>query len=177
MNAICQFLHPSPRKAILKVMVIHSNLMMMGLQDIKCFNNIECKGEIVCCDHNNQLCQIPHSDGDQEQMWHNEVKNHLHGTRNPKKAKKQHVNQILTNPAPTKLDADSHSPGFDVATIRAITAIKFGDDAASDKEIQLCIQTLGSNSTTPEEQAIGRFTCRKLKSLSNWDVWKKGEHK
>ena len=41
----------------------------------------------------------------------------------------------------------------------------------------MCIQTLGLDSATPEEQALGRFTCRKLKSLSNWSVWKKGEHK
>ena len=148
----------------------------------KCFNDIECEGKSVNHNHIDQPCQIPHSDGDWEQMWHNEVKEqHLLHTRNPKKVKKQHVNQILTKLAPTELNEDSHLPEFDIATIRAITAIKFGDataDAASDEEIrQLCIQTLGSNSTTPKEQALGRFTRRKLKSSSNWNAWKKGEHK
>ena len=95
-------------------------------------------GEIVPCNHNDQLCQILHSDGDWEQMWHTEVKNHLGSTRNPMKVKKQHVNQILTKLAPTELDADSHSPEFDVATIHAIAAVKSGDTAAasaSDEEI------------------------------------------
>ena len=64
-------------------------------------------------------------------MCHNEVKNHLQSTRNPKKVKKQHVNQILTKLAPTELDADFHSPEFDIATIGAITAVKFGDAAAA----------------------------------------------
>ena len=39
------------------------------------------------------------------------------------------------------------------------------------------INTIGSDSTTPEEQALGRFTRRKLKKLANWDDWKAGEHK
>ena len=95
--------------------------------------------------------------------------------------KKQHINQIPTKVVPTELDADSHSPEFDIATIQAITTIKFGNAAAaaaaaSDEEITLCIQTPGSKSTTPEEQALGRQTRRKLKLLSNWDTWKRGEH-
>ena len=32
----------------------------------KCFNSVECKGEIAQYDHNNQLHQILHSDVDQE---------------------------------------------------------------------------------------------------------------
>ena len=75
--------------------------------------------------------------------------------------KNQQINQIPTKLAQPELDTDSHSPKFDIATIRAITAVKFGDAtaaAASDEEMQLCIQTLGSDSTTPEEQDLGRFT-------------------
>ena len=52
--------------------------------------------------------------------------------------KRQHINQILTKLALTALDADFHSPEFDITTIRAITALKFGDAtaaAASDEEI------------------------------------------
>ena len=136
----------------------------IGTTICKCFDNVECKGEIAHCSCNDQLCQISHSDGDREQMCHNEVKNHLESTRNPKKVKKWHVNWILTKLAPIELDADSHSPEFDVSTIQAITAVKLGDAAAaSDEETCLRLQTLGSNSTTPKEQALGRFTCQKLK--------------
>ena len=100
-------------------------------------------------------------------MWHNEVKQHLQSTRNPKKVKKQQINQILTKLAPTDLDADFHLPEFDIATVGAITAIKFGDAttaAASDDEIRLCFQTLGSDSATPKAQALGGFTWQRLKS-------------
>ena len=90
-----------------------------------------------CCNHNDQLHQIPHSDGNREQMWHAEVKQHFLSIRNPKKVEKQHVNQILTKLAPTDLDAGSHSLEFDISAIRAITVIKCGDAAAAlpDKEI------------------------------------------
>ena len=82
-------------------------------------------------------------------MWCNEVKNHLRSTQDPKSVKKQQINQILTELAPTELDACSHSPEFDIATIQAIAAVKCGDvttAAASDEE-------------------------------NRRDSWKKGEHK
>ena len=70
-------------------------------------------------------------------MWHNEVRNHLQQIQNPKKVKKQQINQIVTKFAPTELDADSHSPELDIATIHAITAIKHEDaiTEASNEEI------------------------------------------
>ena len=37
------------------------------------------------------------------------------------------MNQILTKLALTESDSDPHSQEFDIATIRAITAIKFGN--------------------------------------------------
>ena len=117
------------------------------------FNDIECKCRIVHHSHNDQPHQILCSDGDQEQMWHDEVKNHLQRTRSPQKVKKQHIDQILTKRAPTELDSNSHSPEFDITAIWATTAVKLGNAtaAASGKEIQEHIQTLGPDSTKPEE--------------------------
>ena len=43
--------------------------------------------------------------------------------------------------------------------------------------IQIAINTLQSDSITPEEAIIGHFTRRKLKKLLTWNEWKKGEHK
>ena len=85
---------------------------------------------------------------------HNEARNHLHGTGNPKKVNQQHINQILTKVAPTESDLDSHSSEFDVLTDRTITAIRCGNatTAAQVKKILLCSQTLASNSATPPEQ-------------------------
>ena len=39
------------------------------------------------------------------------------------------------------------------------------------------INALRSIDTTPEEQALGHFTCRKLKTLDNWPQWRAGERK
>ena len=61
----------------------------IGTTICKSFDNIECEGEIVHWNHNDQLHQIPLSDGDQQQMWHDEVKQHLLHTKNPKKVEKQ----------------------------------------------------------------------------------------
>ena len=66
-----------------------------------------------------------------------------------------------------------------MATLRAIPAVQFGDaatDAVSDEEIPVSMQTIGSDSTTAEEQALGRLTRRKLRTLSNWNQWKQAEH-
>ena len=74
--------------------------------------------------------------------------------------------------APTELDSECHSAEFDITTIRAIAAIQHGNatTAALDEEIKLCLQTLGSDSTTAEEQALCQITRNKLRSLSNWSA-------
>lgn len=38
--------------------------------------------------------------------------------------------------------------------------------------IQLCINTLASDEITPEEQALGCFTQKKLEKLLIWEEWK-----
>ena len=43
--------------------------------------------------------------------------------------------------------------------------------------IKVCINTLTSQHVTPEKQALGYFTQKKLKTLSTWQEWKDGEIK
>ena len=43
--------------------------------------------------------------------------------------------------------------------------------------IQLCINTLTSDSITPEEEALGYFTRKKLQQLSTWEEQKEDENK
>ena len=43
--------------------------------------------------------------------------------------------------------------------------------------IQIAINNLQSDSITLEKSAIDHFTRRKLKKLSMWNDWKKGEQK
>ena len=69
--------------------------------------------------------------------------------------------------------------------IRAIASIHYLDDQQVDlseetipsKVIKMCIHTLNSDHITPEEQALGFYTRKKLKKLSNWNDWKAGETK
>ena len=68
-----------------------------------------------------------------------------------------------------------------VETIRSIASLSFNVDISTEdvpiEMIQIAINTLQSDSITPEEATIGHFTRRKSKKLSTWNEWKKGEHK
>ena len=84
--------------------------------------------------------------------------------------------------APTEADSDKHVPTLSVEDIRAIASIRFTDrdmseDAIPSEMIKVCINTLNSDFMTPEEQALGYFTRKKLKRLSTWDEWLAGEAK
>ena len=41
----------------------------------------------------------------------------------------------------------------------------------------MAINTISSDHMTPEEEALGFFTRKRLKKLSTWEEWEKGEHK
>jgi len=41
----------------------------------------------------------------------------------------------------------------------------------------MVVQAIQSQAISPAEQAIGRFTRRKLRALSTWDQWHAGKHK
>ena len=62
-----------------------------------------------------------------------------------------------------------------IAMIR--TSLDINESDISTEEVLLMINALRSNDTTPEEQALGHFTRRKLKTLDNWPQWRAGEHK
>jgi len=66
-------------------------------------------------------------------------------------------------------DAD-HQHQLLLADIRCISAIRyphldFSESSLSTKEMEMVIQAIQSQAITPVEQAIGRFTRRKLRSL------------
>ena len=42
-------------------------------------------------------------------------------------------------------------------------------------ELEIAIDAIKSTKTTPEEQALGHFTRRKLKTLPNWNDWNEAE--
>ena len=68
-----------------------------------------------------------------------------------------------------------------VKKICSIASLRYNIDISTKdvpiEMIQIAINTLQSNSITPEEAAIDHFTRRQLKKLSAWNEWKKGKHK
>ena len=73
------------------------------------------------------------------------------------------------------------TPDLDITTIRAIAALKsgldFSEDSISTDFIQVVISSITSQAVTPAEQALGKFTRRKLKNMDTWDEWLAGERK
>ena len=47
----------------------------------------------------------------------------------------------------------------------------------STKIMEWLTNAIQSKDTTPEEQALGLYTRKKLKNLSKWDLWYQGEIK
>ena len=75
---------------------------------------------------------------------------------------------------------DNDTPDLDIATIRAITALKSGLDFSEDSistDFQVVISSITSQAITPAEQALGKFTRQKLKNMDTWDEWLAGERK
>ena len=80
---------------------------------------------------------------------------------------------------PTDID---HNHSLAVSDVRAIAAVRypdldFSEASVSTAEIDMVVHAIQSQAITPAEQALGRFTRRKLKSLDTWDKWRAGEHK
>jgi len=78
-------------------------------------------------------------------------------------------------------DVDHHHQLL-LANVRCISAIcyphlDFSESSLSTEEMEMVIQAVQSQAITPAEQAIGRFTRRKLHSLSTREQWRAGEHK
>ena len=89
--------------------------------------------------------------------------------------------------APTEDDMEISIPTLDIHSLKAITKLRhpevfednphdpFDQSDISTELIELMINAIQSKETTPEEQALGYFTRRKLKTLNTWNEWKSGE--
>ena len=132
-----------------------------------------------------KLYHITYDDDDNEEYYHNEVRDQRKRTlskrrqwRKPKSAKIHHLHSKY---APKESDYVEHVMTLTVENIRSITSLRYDLDMSTKdvpiEIIQIAIHTLQSDSITPEEAAIGHFTRQKLKKLSTWNDWKKGEHK
>ena len=77
---------------------------------------------------------------------------------------------------------DSNTPELNIHTISAIStlhsSLDLTEESVSTEMIQTVISSIASQSITPDEQALGKFTCRKLNTCTDiWDQWKAGERK
>ena len=109
-------------------------------------------------------------------MHHNEVKKYSKGWTLPKKRRwKRKRNAVITNYinklAPTERIYDEYVHTLSLDDIRNIASIRHPDvdlseECIPDELIRVCINTLTSSKMTPEEEALGYFTQRKLKKLS-----------
>jgi len=78
-------------------------------------------------------------------------------------------------------DVDNHHQ-LTIADVCCISAIHYphldvSESSLSTEELEMVIRAIQSQAITPAEQAIGRFTRQKLRSLSTWEQWRSGEHK
>jgi hypothetical protein len=106
----------------------------------------------------------------------------------------RHAARELQWHAPEQVRDDMHVPELSVADIRAISAVRCCPDSSPAVSIDddtdvfsaellplshvtSAINAIRSSATTDAEQAVGRFTRRKLKKLSTWPEWEAGERK
>ena len=81
-----------------------------------------------------------------------------------------------------RYENDDQVPTLSINDLRVISRHLFPDtdfssDSVSDADIAFCINALQSKGMTSEEEALGTFTRRKLKTLSTWPEWQAGEFK
>ena len=76
---------------------------------------------------------------------------------------------------------DEDAPQLDIQTLRSIATLRHGLDFLEDSIptdiILTVINLITSQEITPVEQALGKFTCRKLKTMDTWNQWQAGERK
>ena len=75
--------------------------------------------------------------------------------------------------APIELDYEDHMKTLYLNTVRAVSTLTTGMDCAEEmvpnKMIRMAINTISSDHMTPEEEALGFFTRKRLKKLSTWE--------
>ena len=76
---------------------------------------------------------------------------------------------------------DADYPQLDIVSLRAISALRSGLDFSEEIIPTVIMLTVISCITfqaiTPAEQALGKFTRRKLKNMDTWNDWETGERK
>ena len=76
---------------------------------------------------------------------------------------------------------DNDYPQLAIGSLRAISALRSGMDFSEESiptDIMLTvINSITSQAITPAEQALGKFTRRKMENMDTCNDWEAGEHK
>ena len=79
---------------------------------------------------------------------------------------------------------DNDDLDLDIITLRAIAALRsglsgldFSEEIIPTDIILTVINSITSQAVTPAEQALGKFTRRKLKNMDTWKDWEAGKRK
>ena len=91
----------------------------------------------------------------------------------------QYVDAISSN---DEYNDTNNIPNISIADLRDIATIRhpdldFSEESIPTKVVELAINAIRSDATTPEELSLGRFTRFKLKRLLTWNEWQAGERK
>ena len=70
-----------------------------------------------------------------------------------------------------------HSLTFDPSLLCCILTWISPNPTVTTEELALVINAISSHSLTPEEQALGHFTRKKLRKLATWSDWEAGERR
>ena len=132
-----------------------------------------------------KLYHITYDDDNHEEYYHNEVRDQRKRTllkrRQWNKPKSAKIHHLHSKYAPKESDYEEHVMTLTVENIRSIASLRYNQEISTKdvpiEMIQIAINPLQSDSITPEEVALGHLTRRKLRKLSTWNEWKKGEHK
>ena len=122
-----------------------------------------------------------YDDGDTQNLYHNEVKDHLKQTK-PKTHQWKEVS-VSVNCVPTEKYYTEHNMSLDYVIVRAIDGLKFGLDDLSEsiiphKMIRIPIDALTPITMTSKEVAVLKlFFPQNLTKLYTWDKWQKSKHK
>ena len=163
-------------------MIIPQDFMLVHLCS-KSLEKVEHQGEVTSYDPVNKLYHIVYDDDDTEEYYHNEVRDQRKGNiwkrRQWRKPKSDKIHYLHSKYAPKESDHVEHVMTLTVENIWSIASLRYNVGIFTKdvpiEMIQIAINTLQSDSITPEEATIGPFTRRKLKKLSAWNDWKKGD--
>ena len=146
----------------------------VGTTIYKMFSGIEYQGKVTGYDPSAKVYHVEYEDGDCEDFYHLEIKQHRKIDKSLVKKKRfkfmkdTQLQVIHSRFAPKEDDYDDHIWTMSLEEVRAIAALRTGlecnEHQVPNEMIRLAIKSLTSDSMIEEEQDMGFMTRKKLKA-------------